>query len=255
VYGGQLVTRERALRSGQGVLHGAENQRQRGAKLVTDVAEERGLGRIELPQLGVRVAQLAVGVRQLPAASDHVTFHLVGSIAQLSAHFARVHELRHVFDAMQDVQHLPARRQHRQVLRAPVLDLEATVRTFDVVLLHGHRVRRARREHAVERGAQVARSRRAGIVRIVRKDLEQAVPDRLFTGQQRGAQACGRGRDHREAGRIGQEGQQNVRGLFEQELEVEAFLHRRAGYSAFCGRPSPLTTYRAGALSNSLQAR
>ena len=164
------------------------------------------------PELLVGLAQLTVGRRQLTAAADDFALHLAGPIAQLLADLARLHELGHVLDAVQDVAHVARGTEDGQVLGAPVLALKAAIGAADVVLLHRHRVRRARGEHALERGAQVVGARRLRVVGVIGEHLEEAATERLLARGVRRQQARVGGRDHREARRIRQEDQQNVGG-------------------------------------------
>ena len=212
----KVGARERAA-PGDRVLDRAEHERQRRPELVADVAEERGLRRVELAELHVRVAELADRRVELLASFDDLAFHRAAALVCRD-------ELRHLDDAMQDVHHLARRREDWDVLRAPVFRLKTAVRPADVVLLDRHRVGRARRDHAIERSAQVARPRRLRVVGVVRKDLEEAAPHRSFTRRVRGLEPRVRRRDHRELRCVGKKHEEDLGRRLEEDAKIDG-LH------------------------------
>src|ERR1044071_4041303 len=83
VHGAKAIAAERFSGLGQRVLERAEHERERRSKFVTDVAEKRRLGGVELTQLRVGIAKLAVCGGELLAALDHLAFHGARLVAKL----------------------------------------------------------------------------------------------------------------------------------------------------------------------------
>lgn len=115
-----LMARGLGLRFSERILQRPQHQCQRRAELMADVAEERGLGRIRFREAGVGVAQFAHRHGELLAAADDFALHVAAAAAQFLAGFAGAHQLGDFLHLVRDVNHLAGRRQHRQVLRAPV---------------------------------------------------------------------------------------------------------------------------------------
>src|SRR5581483_8711103 len=103
-----------------------------------DVAEERRLGRVELPELRVRFTQLVVRLGELPATADDLSLHLASSTAQLFTELGGTHQLGHLLDPMQDVDDLAGSGEHGDISRAPIFRLERPVRSANVVALNRH---------------------------------------------------------------------------------------------------------------------
>ena len=194
------------------------------------VAEERRLRDVELSELRVRVAQGAVRSGELEAPLDHFTFHGL-------AHQVRSDELGDVFHSMQDVLDFAIVPEHGDVLRAPVLRLEAAIGPPYVVLLNGHGVRCARGEHAIERRPQIGGTGRFRIVGVVGEDFEQPLLQGLGRGVG-GAEASACGRHHRVARGVGQQDEEDVGRLLKEESEVEL----GSGHAGMLnGRTPPVT--------------
>src|SRR5687767_2561996 len=92
----------------QTVLDRTEHEGERRPELVADVAEEGGLGGVELAQPGVGLAELAVGRRQLAAALQDLALHRARLIAQTVAELAGLYQLGHILDPVEDVGDLAA---------------------------------------------------------------------------------------------------------------------------------------------------
>ncbi len=210
VHGPQTLVSEDGVGAGEGVFDRSEHQRERRAKFVAHVAEEGRLRGVELAELRVRVAQLAVRGGQLLAAADHSTLHIARPITELRSRLGRAHEIRDVLDAVEDVTDIAGPREDGDVLRAPVLRLESAVGAANVVALDRHRVGRSCRDDAIERRTEVARPVGARVVRVVGKDFEERSPERRFTCRMGGSEPRIRRGDHGVARRIWEQDEQNV---------------------------------------------
>ncbi|HET9106188.1 MAG TPA: hypothetical protein VFN79_03250 [Steroidobacteraceae bacterium] len=221
-----LLESERLGGVRQRILQRAQHQRQRCTELVTDVAEELGFRAIELLQLLRRFAQRIVSCSELAAASHDLPFEGARRIDQGLIRLGCLHERGHILHSMQDVLDRAVRIEDRDVLRTPVAGGELPVGPLDVVFLDRHGIGRASRQHAMERGPEVADSVGGGIRRVVRENIEQALPDNLLVSglRDRKSRACCA--DHRETRCIGQQYEEDVRGLLEKKAVVELAAHR-----------------------------
>lgn len=224
------------------------------------VAEKGGLRGVELSELDVRVAELAIGCGQLLAALDDLPFHGLRLVTQHLAELGRLDQVGDVFDPMQDVEHFAGAGEDRDVLWAPVLRLERAVWAADVITLHGHRVGCTRRQRSLERCPEVARTGGLGIVRVVWEDLEERPTHRLLSRGLGRGQACVRRRDHRESRRVWEKYQENVRRRLEQQAEIGSdriarccsrivdFTHRWSPRGLVCGTGKHLSVRLSGTL-------
>ena len=225
----------------QHLLDWAKYQGQRRPQLVADVGKELCLQLVDslqpivqlraleraLGELGVRRPQLAIDVLEVLRAREDLGFHLLRAILEqlgpprlLAILLLQPDERGHVLDAVDDVGDLAVRVAHRRIDGAPVALLEAAafaLRPADVILLDRHHVCAFRLAHPFERGAQIPRAGRGGIVRIVGKHVKEVAAENLFALGHRGAEiGVARGNNFQ----IGCEHQVQTGRRFEQGPEV-----------------------------------
>ncbi len=139
--------------------------------------------------------------------------------------------LGHVFDLVDDVEHLTPLIEHRNIQRPPVAQLETAAQRCgpgDVVAGDRHAIRRAAAQHTLKRVAQYTGAELGWIVRILAEHVEYRSAHAFFPARVGGAQlrvACS------EDGEIliRREDQMQVGDGFEYRLIVERLRHRTSG--------------------------
>ena len=116
---------------------------------------------------------------------------------------------RNVFDAVDDVGDFSRGAEDRAVERFPVPDFEFALgraASGNIVFLQRHGIGTPVLQYPHQRCSQVPHARRAGVVRVVREDLEQVPSQDLFPRRHGGVQARLVGCHHGEVGRQDQVG-------------------------------------------------
>ena len=143
-------------------------------------------------------SKLLVCGLELLASAEQLRLHL--QVPALEGHRAlplfiategQEHGVRDVLHPVDEVEHLALGGEDRGVDGAPVPLLEIAslgLGTADVVLLHGHGVRRAGGPRSLERGAQVAHARGVRIRGVVGEHLEQGAAKDALAGRHGGTQ-------------------------------------------------------------------
>lgn len=103
---------------------------------------------------------------------------------------AQPHQVGHVLDPMNDQFYIAVSVQHRRVDGAPPPFHELPARVADRVALQLHHVRRSGRDHALERGREIANAICCRVARIVRENLEQRPADLILSPRVRDPQSA-----------------------------------------------------------------